>query len=86
MDDRLNKKGQQAKFGVHIAGRTTVDVLRRDVDKSRALRFVTEHLKLDPLATVYFGDEFGRVGNDLPIARMADAERPAVIVNVETRI
>jgi hydroxymethylpyrimidine pyrophosphatase-like HAD family hydrolase len=81
MEPRLNSNCD-TKFGVFVAGRTTIDVQRDGVDKSKAIKFMIEKMGLRPSEAIYFGDEFVSYGNDLAVAKMQTAERPGLIVHV----
>jgi hydroxymethylpyrimidine pyrophosphatase-like HAD family hydrolase len=80
MEQRLMAAGKR-DFSVLIGGRTTIDIQRHDVNKTKAIRFAVKRMKLDPSTAVYFGDEFVPFGNDLSVAQMED-ERPSLIVHV----
>ncbi len=67
---------------VFIGGRTTIDIQRSGVNKRKAIEYAMERLDLDPLTTVYFGDEFVAYGNDVPAASLPDDRRPSLIIHV----
>lgn len=55
-------------FDVRIGGMTSIDVTLKGFDKSYAIQVLTKSgYKLDDI--IYFGDQFGSAGNDLPVRK-----------------
>ncbi|MFO1433580.1 MAG: DUF4062 domain-containing protein [Candidatus Competibacteraceae bacterium] len=69
-------------FDVSIGGSTTIDIQIKGVDKAKAIRYLISDQKINPQDMIFFGDEFFKNGNDLPVALMEDEERPRFILNV----
>ena len=57
-------------FSIKIGGSTSIDVNKKDIDKSYGLVKLLLHLKTDPNNVIYFGDKFDYFENDEPILKM----------------
>ncbi len=78
----LKNKGIDSKFEAQIAGRVSIDVQVKGVDKEKALRFFYKRKNISPDHVAYIGDEFTQFGNDRCIAAMDPNYRPKTIINV----
>lgn len=54
------------EFSVGIGGMTSIDVTRKGVDKSYAVKKLIQHLKMDVSKMVFVGDALFEGGNDYP--------------------
>jgi len=83
MVKQLTERGLD--FDVTIGGRTTIDIQRPGMNKSKAIEFALGELKkqgIGPAQTIYFGDEFMPSGNDVKVAEMLEHSRPFKIYHV----
>ena len=49
-----------------IAGLTSIDVIRKGIDKKFAIEKLMEYLNISIADTLFVGDAFGPAGNDSP--------------------
>jgi len=74
--DRLSKEFQGWGLVFNLGGQISIDITRKEWDKSYALNFIPE----DPTECIYFGDKIVEGGNDFSIAmkcgKYYDIENP----------
>ena len=51
---------------VKMAGLTSIDVIRKGIDKKFAIEKLMEYLNISIADTLFVGDAFGPAGNDSP--------------------
>lgn len=74
------------QFTVLQGGETTIDIQIKGVSKQKAIRFLINERGMKPDNMAYWGNEFRQNGNDRPIARMSELERPKTIFNVGDKL
>jgi len=80
--ERLINREEVKDFEVLLGGKTTIDILRKGVDKRKAIIDLITRRQFNPKNMIYFGDEFVINGNDLPVLTMEEDFRPSRIIHV----
>lgn len=77
LNSKLLKTRSRVLVRAGVAGRTTIIVAPREVDKALALREIRAS-KPPPDCLIYIGDEFTKFGNDAVVLTVNDVIRVAV--------